>query len=284
MAGSLWIGVNALTGYNLRINKAITGSAYPFSLAVSGAVQSDVTGIGTYIHAISSTQATAFTLPQITLFNAEQGTFGAGSTVTYQVGFNVTNLSGATSNVGFNGDLSSGTNKWNLYMGGTAKNYLNGSLLIGSTTDSGEKLQVTGTAKITGASTFGGNLGAANQRVANFRNSGGNGYIELQSSGAGAVALWTASGNEFGIYQNATAGTIGTSVFYINSSGNVGVNTFSINASAKLQVESTTQGFLPPRMTTTQKNAIATPAAGLMVYDTTLNQMSYYNATTWINF
>jgi hypothetical protein len=36
-------------------------------------------------------------------------------------------------------------------------------------------------------------------------------------------------------------------------------------------------------MTTTQKNAIASPATGLQVYDTTLNQMSYYNGTTWTN-
>jgi hypothetical protein len=35
-------------------------------------------------------------------------------------------------------------------------------------------------------------------------------------------------------------------------------------------------------MTTTQKNAIASPAAGLMVYDTTLNVISYYNGTSWI--
>jgi hypothetical protein len=35
---------------------------------------------------------------------------------------------------------------------------MNGALLLGSTTDSGEKLQVTGTAKITGASSFGGNM------------------------------------------------------------------------------------------------------------------------------
>lgn len=52
--------------------------------------------------------------------------------------------------------------------------------------------------------------------------------------------------------------------------------------SAILQADSTTQGFLPPRMTTTQKNAIASPAAGLMVYDTTLNVISYYNGTMWI--
>jgi hypothetical protein len=54
------------------------------------------------------------------------------------------------------------------------------------------------------------------------------------------------------------------------------------SASARVQINSTTKGFLPPRMTTTQKNAIASPAAGLMVYDTTLNLMALYNGTTWI--
>ena len=53
-------------------------------------------------------------------------------------------------------------------------------------------------------------------------------------------------------------------------------------ASALMALEATDRGFLPPRMTTTQKNAIATPAAGLMVYDTTLNVITYYNGTSWI--
>lgn len=51
-------------------------------------------------------------------------------------------------------------------------------------------------------------------------------------------------------------------------------------ASAVMEVTSTTQGFLPPRMTTTQKNAIASPAAGLVVYDTTLNKLCVYT-TAW---
>ena len=55
----------------------------------------------------------------------------------------------------------------------------------------------------------------------------------------------------------------------------------TVNASAKLQVDSTTKGFLPPRMTTTQKNAIASPAAGLVVYDSTTNKLQCYNGSTW---
>jgi uncharacterized lipoprotein NlpE involved in copper resistance len=77
--------------------------------------------------------------------------------------------------------------------------------------------------------------------------------------------------------------TAGIQHFRSNSSG-TNIGTGGLVASARLSVESTTQGFLPPRMTTTQKNAIASPAAGLMVYDTTLNQMSYYNGTAWVNF
>jgi hypothetical protein len=52
-------------------------------------------------------------------------------------------------------------------------------------------------------------------------------------------------------------------------------------ASAQLEMVSTTQGFLPPRMTTAQKNAIASPAAGLVLYDSTTNKLQCYNGSTW---
>jgi hypothetical protein len=51
--------------------------------------------------------------------------------------------------------------------------------------------------------------------------------------------------------------------------------------SAILSATSTTRGFLPPRMTTTQKNAISSPAAGLVVYDSTTNKLCCYNGSTW---
>jgi hypothetical protein len=81
-------------------------------------------------------------------------------------------------------------------------------------------------------------------------------------------------------FQNTTGNNL-----FVTTSGSVGIgaNT-SIAPSAILDVTSTTQGVLFPRMTTTQKLAIGSPAAGLQVYDTTLNQMSYYNGTTWVNF
>jgi len=60
------------------------------------------------------------------------------------------------------------------------------------------------------------------------------------------------------------------------------VGTFSpAVASAQMEIVSTTRGFLPPRMTTTQKNAIASPAAGLVVYDTTLGKLCVRGAASW---
>ena len=70
--------------------------------------------------------------------------------------------------------------------------------------------------------------------------------------------------------------------FYIQTTGAAKFGSSGVAAaSAILEASSTTRGFLPPRMTTTQKNAIATPASGLIVYDETTNKLACYNGTTW---
>lgn len=61
----------------------------------------------------------------------------------------------------------------------------------------------------------------------------------------------------------------------------VGIGTSSPDSSALLDVSTTTKGLLPPRMTTTQKNAISTPAEGLIVYDTTLHKLCVRTASAW---
>jgi len=75
-----------------------------------------------------------------------------------------------------------------------------------------------------------------------------------------------------------------------NSSGSIGFGTgTTITASAKVQIDSTTQGFLPPRMTGAQAEAISTPAAGLMVYanngnGTTITSIGWwgFDGTNWV--
>lgn len=54
-----------------------------------------------------------------------------------------------------------------------------------------------------------------------------------------------------------------------------------LDSSALLQVDSTTKGILLPRMTTTQINAIVTPANGLLVYNITLLVPCFYDGTGW---
>ncbi|MDW8225658.1 MAG: hypothetical protein RMK93_06525, partial [Bacteroidota bacterium] len=64
---------------------------------------------------------------------------------------------------------------------------------------------------------------------------------------------------------------------------NVGIGTNAPHSSALLDLESTTQGLLVPRMTQAQRNAIASPATGLIIYQTDNNPGFYYhNGTTWI--
>ena len=62
--------------------------------------------------------------------------------------------------------------------------------------------------------------------------------------------------------------------------GASGVGVSAPNANAILDVASTTKAFMPPRMTTTQKNAIASPTAGMVVYDATLAKLCVYT-TAW---
>ncbi|WP_445721540.1 hypothetical protein [Flavobacterium sp.] len=73
--------------------------------------------------------------------------------------------------------------------------------------------------------------------------------------------------------------------FALSMNGQVGINTTTPDASSILDITSTTKGILTPRMTTAQKLAIASPANGLLVYDTDLNGYSYYDlpTTTWDN-
>ena len=65
------------------------------------------------------------------------------------------------------------------------------------------------------------------------------------------------------------------SLFTSTSMAQVGIGTNTPAPSAQLDVTSTERGFLPPRMTTAQRDLIATPATGLLVFQTD-NTAGYY--------
>lgn len=97
-----------------------------------------------------------------------------------------------------------------------------------------------------------------------------------------AFAMATATGyintstNSYSVM--ATNASTGNAKFY--QSVSIGTSSDPV-ASSVLELVSTTKGFLPPRMTTAQKNAISSPASGLVVYDTTTNKLCCYNGTSW---
>lgn len=68
-------------------------------------------------------------------------------------------------------------------------------------------------------------------------------------------------------------------IISISLNAQVGIGTTNPDASSVLDLTSTTQGLLTPRMTTLQRTAIASPANGLMVYDTDLNALHYYDSS-----
>ena len=72
-------------------------------------------------------------------------------------------------------------------------------------------------------------------------------------------------------------------LFSLQVSAQTGIGTTSPHASAKFEVFSENKGFLPPRMTASQRGNIPSPAAGLMVYQTDgTSGLYYYNGSAWI--
>jgi len=112
---------------------------------------------------------------------------------------------------------------------------------------------------------------------------GGGNYTELQLAYTGGdynfIKTHATTGGKF-IFGRENGGA--TEYMRIAEDGEVLIGTPTTDASAILNVTSTTQGFLPPRMTTTEMNAISSVATGLMVYDTTTNQWMGYDGTSWV--
>jgi lysophospholipase L1-like esterase len=162
----------------------------------------------------------------------------------------------------------------------------NGNAAFGTVTvDTVHRLTVSGRTKITDSS--------------------GNPTLEVynsSASGVAAISLYNSSNTQVVTmaWSNASNGFlpgtmwVGTRTsapihFLINTAakvtidttGSMGINQTSPNASAILDVVSTTKGILFPRMTTTQKNNISSPAEGLVVYDTDLHKLCVRVAAAW---
>jgi len=163
-SGGLGIGTTALAGNTLRVSKNITGAVNSIGIYQDGSIRSDVTNNANYFATYTSIQNTAFTLSNLTHYRAGSPSTFTGATVVNQNGFFVeSGLTGASNNYGFRGLIPSGTGRWNLFMDGTAQNYLSGSLGIGVTTpayklDISGDVNITGTYRVNGVAIGGGSI------------------------------------------------------------------------------------------------------------------------------
>ena len=156
-----------------------------------------------------------------------------------------------------------------------------GRLLIGTTTEGTFLLDVNGTGRFTGNLQIGTGLTGINLTASGGIGISRNGILMTNGNDADLTITPGAAANSI---VEMFVGTSSTRPLCINKNGNeviIGQSTATTNASSILTCVSTTKGFLPPRMTTTQKNAIGTPATGLIVYDTTLNKLCVRTASAW---
>ena len=130
-----------------------------------------------------------------------------------------------------------------------------------------------------------------NGAAIDFRLADDSDYCQITANGLQTIAATSGTYITFGAAATSGFITGGAGVLRIKSSGSldmvnifgnfVGIAETSIIPSALFAIGSTTRGFLPPRMTTAQINAIVTPANGLQVYNTDLAQPCFYDGTGW---
>jgi hypothetical protein len=119
--------------------------------------------------------------------------------------------------------------------------------------------------------------GGSNTAIGHGANVGSNNLTNATAIGSGAI-----------VAADNTIQLGNTAVTKVNTSGTItaagmGLGVSAPNASAILEASSTTQGFLPPRLTTTERDAIASPAAGLTIWNSTNTQLEVYDGSYWKN-
>lgn len=125
--GGIGVGIAASSDYFFRLENTINGGSNVYTVWSAPTFGNNVTGSANNFISFAGTAAAAFTLSDLNHFRASQNTFGAGSSVTTQVGFQVdSSLTGAATNIAFRGQIAKTSGRYNLLMDGTAVNWLRG--------------------------------------------------------------------------------------------------------------------------------------------------------------
>ena len=142
-----------------------------------------------------------------------------------------------------------------------------GNLLINTTTDAGFKLDVNGTARVQGRFSL---------TTGQFLTVSGTVTNGLYAPNVDTLQIYNRNIPVSTIYSTGSESSFGIQIAYNSAS------TPPNNLTAILDLTSTTKGFLPPRMTQAQRNAIASPAIGLEIYQTDATEGKYiYKSSGW---
>jgi hypothetical protein len=154
-----------------------------------GTIPSATTSAYIGFFSFPTTEAASFTLGAASGFTAAAQAFGAGSTVTTQIGFEAaSSLTGATNNYGFFSNIASGSGRWNFFANGTARNYFAGG--VEDANGNLRKIPKSGTAKTTSYTLQTSDVGL---------------FIEVGSGGSITVPDATfAAGDVVSIFNNTT--------------------------------------------------------------------------------
>lgn len=249
-----------------------TGVGYQALKAVTSGADNTALGYQAGLATTTASQSTAIGSGALPL----QSTTATGNTaVGYGAGYKVTT---ASSNTFIGANCGGGTGSSNTGIGASALNRF-----VGATGGSNTAV---------GYSSLNGNSSGANNVAIGVSSGSGNssGHDNIYIGYSNGSNITTQSYNVLigssyagiaGSNQIFIADGQGNLRLYIPSTGNLLIGTTTDVPSSILTLASTSQGLLPPRMTTTQKNAISSPAEGLMVYDLTLHKLCVYTGSAW---
>jgi len=290
--GAVGMGSEATGGMGIRMSKTLVGASFTRGIWSNPAVPvtaGDVTAVEAT--ATFAATGTGHALNRYWAFAANNIGNSAGNTVNQQYGFIANDLtSGTTNNYGFFGNVSAGAGKWNLYMQGSAPNFLSGDVGLG-VFPTIARLQISGnvtggtnragislggviqpdvTASYNSLNSFpslggGGTLASLTHFSASFNSLGGGSLGE--QAGFRAASTMTQATNNYGFVGSLSSGTGRWNLYMNGSAPNFLAGRLGINVDSPTQLLDVDGNTVRVRTSRTPASATAPGDQGDICWD-----------------